>query len=187
MAREVKRRRYTSAARKAQAAATRRSILDAAHALFVADGYAATTIQAIADDAGVAVQTVYAVFGNKRRLDQVIEAAIVGDDDPDARDGPARGPGVRRGVRPAPMCPDVGRCTAAASANALHRSSASPGRRPQSDPGYATVYDADAGTPPKGDDRRRQDARRPGEAANKDAKTRRRRCTCSTAPTSPTC
>ena len=41
-----------------------------------------TTIQAIADEAGVAVQTVYAVFGNKREiLRQALEAAITGDAD----------------------------------------------------------------------------------------------------------
>lgn len=76
-------RSYSSARREAQARETRRSILDAAHGLFVATGYAATTIQAIADRAGVAVQTVYAVFGNKRELlRQLIERTITGDDEP---------------------------------------------------------------------------------------------------------
>jgi TetR/AcrR family transcriptional regulator of autoinduction and epiphytic fitness len=76
-------RSYSSARRDAQAAATRRSILDAAHRLFVAHGYAATTMQAIAGEAGVAVQTVYAAFGTKRELmRQLIEGTITGDDDP---------------------------------------------------------------------------------------------------------
>ena len=76
-------RSYASAKREAQARETRRSILDAAHELFVGTGYAATTIQAIADRAGVAVQTVYAVFGNKRELlRQLIERTITGDDEP---------------------------------------------------------------------------------------------------------
>ena len=76
-------RSYSSARREAQARQTRRSILDAAHELFVATGYAATTIQAIAERAGVAVQTVYAVFGNKRELlRQLIESTITGDDEP---------------------------------------------------------------------------------------------------------
>jgi TetR/AcrR family transcriptional regulator of autoinduction and epiphytic fitness len=76
-------RRYSSARRDAQARETRRSILDAAHELFIATGYAATTIQAIATRGGVAVQTVYAVFGSKRELlRQLIERTIVGDDDP---------------------------------------------------------------------------------------------------------
>lgn len=76
-------RSYSSARREAQARETRRSILAAAHELFVATGYAATTMQVIADRAGVAVQTVYAVFGNKRELlRQLIERTITGDDEP---------------------------------------------------------------------------------------------------------
>lgn len=76
-------RSYSSAHRDAQARETRRSILAAALDLFVDRGYAATTIAAVAETAGVAVQTVYAVFGNKRELlRQLIEATITGDDDP---------------------------------------------------------------------------------------------------------
>ena len=76
-------RTYSSAKRAAQARETRRAILDAAHELFVTTGYAATTIQAIAEHGGVAVQTVYAVFGNKRELlRQLIERTIAGDDEP---------------------------------------------------------------------------------------------------------
>ena len=78
MARPVK-RSYVSPQREAQALATRQSILDAALRLFTASGYVATTIQAIADDAGVAVQTVYAVFGTKRELlRSLLEAAVRG-------------------------------------------------------------------------------------------------------------
>jgi AcrR family transcriptional regulator len=76
-------RKYSSAKREAQARETRRAILDAAHELFVTTGYAATTIQAIAEHGGVAVQTVYAVFGSKRELlRELIETTITGDDDP---------------------------------------------------------------------------------------------------------
>lgn len=76
-------RSYSSAKREAQARETRASILDAAHELFVARGFAATTVQAIAKQAGVAVQTVYVVFGNKRELlRQLIERTIAGDDEP---------------------------------------------------------------------------------------------------------
>ncbi len=76
-------RSYSSTRREAQARETRRSILDAAHELFVATGYTATTIQAIAEQGGVAVQTVYAVFGSKRELlRQLIERTIAGGDDP---------------------------------------------------------------------------------------------------------
>ncbi len=79
MARPVK-RSYVSPQREAQALATRTSILDAALRLFTASGYVATTIQAVADEAGVAVQTVYAVFGNKRELlRNLLEAAVRGD------------------------------------------------------------------------------------------------------------
>ena len=79
----VKRRSYDSPKRQEQAQATRRSILDAARDLFLDGGYAATTIQAIADAAGVAVQTVYAVFGNKRELlKQLVDVAVAGDDEP---------------------------------------------------------------------------------------------------------
>lgn len=57
-------------------------MLAAAARLFVAGGYGATTLQAIADEAGVAVQTVYATFGNKRTiLAEVIDVAIAGDDE----------------------------------------------------------------------------------------------------------
>jgi TetR/AcrR family transcriptional regulator of autoinduction and epiphytic fitness len=76
-------RSYVSARRETQARETRQSILDAALSHFVAHGYAATSMQTIADQAGVAVQTVYAAFGNKRELmRQLIEATITGDDDP---------------------------------------------------------------------------------------------------------
>lgn len=77
-------RSYSSTKRQAQARETRRAILDAALDRFVATGYAATTMQAIADDAGVAIQTVYAGFGTKRELlRQLIERTITGDDAPE--------------------------------------------------------------------------------------------------------
>jgi len=61
---------------------TRHRVLDAAETLFVRDGYAATTMTAIADAADVAVQTVYAVFGTKRAiLTELLGVRIVGDDD----------------------------------------------------------------------------------------------------------
>ena len=51
--------------RDERAAVTRRRIAYAARALFGSRGYGATTLQAVADEAGVAVQTVYAVYGSK--------------------------------------------------------------------------------------------------------------------------
>jgi AcrR family transcriptional regulator len=51
--------------RDERAQVTRRRIADAARRLFLRDGYAATTLAAIATEADVAVQTVYAVYGSK--------------------------------------------------------------------------------------------------------------------------
>ncbi|MCC7103607.1 MAG: TetR/AcrR family transcriptional regulator [Chloroflexi bacterium] len=63
--------------------ATRRRIREAALRLFVEHGYRATTIDSIAAEAGVAVQTVYFVFGNKRALlSEILDVAIAGDDAP---------------------------------------------------------------------------------------------------------
>ena len=56
-----------STRRERRVDATRARILDAAITRFLDDGYAATTVEAIAQDAGVAVQTIYNVFGSKSR------------------------------------------------------------------------------------------------------------------------
>jgi AcrR family transcriptional regulator len=58
-------RRYDSTRRREQAAATGREILEAAQRLFEERGYAATTMAAIAAEAGVALKTVYVAFGTK--------------------------------------------------------------------------------------------------------------------------
>lgn len=74
------RRPYRSARREAQARATRAAILEAARRLFAAEGYARTSREAIAREAGVAVQTVGAVFGSKRAvLDALVAEADRGD------------------------------------------------------------------------------------------------------------
>ena len=65
MAQRVKSRPYDSSRRRAQAAATRRDILEAAQRLFEQQGYVATTIAAIAAEAGVALKTVYLAFETK--------------------------------------------------------------------------------------------------------------------------
>jgi AcrR family transcriptional regulator len=62
------RRRYDSPRRREQAEATRRDILAAAQRLFEAHGYAATTMAAIAAEAGVALKTVYVAFETKSGL-----------------------------------------------------------------------------------------------------------------------
>jgi len=75
-------RPYENRNRLAQAAQTRQRVLGAAARLFARDGYAATTIQGLADEAGVAVQTVYAAFGSKRQvLKQLFDTTVVGDTD----------------------------------------------------------------------------------------------------------
>jgi len=114
MTKRVK-RPYVSAKREAQASATHTSIVDAARKLFTANGYVATTIQAVADEAGVAVQTVYATFRNKRELlRQVLESAVVGGD---ASDTPPEPPALtaiaeeadprRRAEMDAALCTEI--------------------------------------------------------------------------------
>jgi AcrR family transcriptional regulator len=54
-----------------------------AAAQFVAHGYGATVLDHVAEQAGVAVQTVYFHFGNKRTLlKEALDIAAVGDDEP---------------------------------------------------------------------------------------------------------
>lgn len=79
----VKRRRpYSSPRRKAQAALTRAAILDAARRRFVARGYSATSVADVAEEAGVALKTVQAIFGTKRELLLAVwHRAIAGDGD----------------------------------------------------------------------------------------------------------
>ena len=75
------RRSYQSPRRLAAARQTRARIRAAAATLFVVDGYAATSIRAIAQAAGVAEKTVYLQFETKSALlREVVETAIVGDD-----------------------------------------------------------------------------------------------------------
>ena len=77
--------------REQKALLTRHRILDAAESLFIRDGYALTTIAAIAVAADVAVQTVYAVFGNKRAiLNELLAARVTGDDASVPQRSPAR-------------------------------------------------------------------------------------------------
>ena len=76
-------RRYDSSRRKQQARQTRRQILDAARQLFIERGYSGATIEAIAQAAGVATETVYASFGSKRAiLSRLVEISVGGDERP---------------------------------------------------------------------------------------------------------
>jgi AcrR family transcriptional regulator len=69
--------------RAAKAAATRERMLAAARTLFVRRGYAATTMQAIAADAKVAVQTLYFTFETKRAiLKELLDVEVAGDSAP---------------------------------------------------------------------------------------------------------
>jgi AcrR family transcriptional regulator len=61
-------RTYDSSRRQAQANETRRHILEAARKLFTERGYAGATAEAIAAEAGVSAQTIYAIFKNKKRI-----------------------------------------------------------------------------------------------------------------------
>jgi len=70
--------------REERAAVTRRRILDAARHRFFEDGYAATTLRAVAGEAGVAVQTVYAVFGSKAAILAELRALVVNLPEADA-------------------------------------------------------------------------------------------------------
>jgi AcrR family transcriptional regulator len=72
-------RRYDTSRRREAAARTRTAILDAALHLFTSQGYAATPMTAIAERAGVALDTVYASVGRKPQLARLlIETAISG-------------------------------------------------------------------------------------------------------------
>jgi AcrR family transcriptional regulator len=90
MAERVKTRRYDSPRRREQAAATRRQILEAAQRLFERQGYAATTMAAIATEAGVALKTVYVAFETKSGLLRALWHLLLRGDEADVAMG-ARG------------------------------------------------------------------------------------------------
>ncbi|QFG24151.1 TetR/AcrR family transcriptional regulator [Actinomadura sp. WMMB 499] len=80
---DVKRTDKRTDGRAERSRRTREKIVEAARELFVAQGYGATSLREVADAAGVAVQTVYFVFHNKRTLfKDVVDAAIAGDAEP---------------------------------------------------------------------------------------------------------
>ncbi|EON34276.1 putative transcriptional regulator, TetR family protein [Gordonia terrae C-6] len=76
-------RRYDTSRRRAAAAQTRSRILDTARGLFLSQGYAATTVAAIARGAAVSPDTVYTVVGRKPAVfRELIELALSGTDQP---------------------------------------------------------------------------------------------------------
>jgi AcrR family transcriptional regulator len=91
-------RRYDATARRAAAAATRERICAAAEDLFVRDGYARTSIRAVAKAAAVAEATVYLTFPNKAALlDAVIVRAV--------RDNPSESLATIAAARPEEVLP----------------------------------------------------------------------------------
>jgi AcrR family transcriptional regulator len=83
MGRAVKKSPYESPLRAAQAQATRRAIVAAAARLFVELGYGATTVDAIAEAAGVSRKTIFTSVGGKAAaLKLALDWAVVGDDEP---------------------------------------------------------------------------------------------------------
>jgi AcrR family transcriptional regulator len=84
MPRDVKSKRsYESPRRRAQAEATRRDILATAQRLFEEQGYPATTMAQVAEEAGVALKTVYLAFATKSGLLRALWNSLLrgGDDD----------------------------------------------------------------------------------------------------------
>lgn len=78
------RRRYRSPVRAEQARVTQTRILEAARALFLERGFADTTVSAVAERAGVAPETVYAVYRSKPGvLGGVVRAAVRREDEPE--------------------------------------------------------------------------------------------------------
>jgi AcrR family transcriptional regulator len=76
-----KKREYDSSSRKQAARLTQDAIIEAARRVFLDKGYAAATMPAIAEAAGVALDTVYATVGKKPALFRLlIEMAISGSD-----------------------------------------------------------------------------------------------------------
>uniref|UniRef100_UPI0019D41A21 TetR/AcrR family transcriptional regulator n=1 Tax=Solirhodobacter olei TaxID=2493082 RepID=UPI0019D41A21 len=65
---EGNKRSYVSKRRQQNAEETRRRILASARRLIVSKGFGGAKIEEIANEAGVAVQTVYSVFGSKRGI-----------------------------------------------------------------------------------------------------------------------
>ncbi len=83
MSDSVKTRPYDSSRRAERTQASKRAVVAAAHELFVARGFADTTVDAISTASRVPIATVYRLFKTKTAiLKQVIDTAVVGDDAP---------------------------------------------------------------------------------------------------------
>src|SRR3954464_3416193 len=71
--REVKRRRYDASRRRAEAARTHAQVLEVAERLLLSNGYAATSVAAVATAAGVSAELIYKAFGGKAGLVREIQ------------------------------------------------------------------------------------------------------------------
>jgi AcrR family transcriptional regulator len=73
-------RRYDNTLRQAQARATKALVIDAATELFVDKGYAATSIEGIAELSGVPIATVYRLLGSKATMLREVLGTAVADE-----------------------------------------------------------------------------------------------------------
>lgn len=77
---DVTPRTYSSPRRQAEAERTRTAIVEAAGRLFSRDGYLATTMKGIAEEAGVSVQSVHLAGSKAALLIAAFERAFAGDE-----------------------------------------------------------------------------------------------------------
>jgi AcrR family transcriptional regulator len=83
MSDSVNTRPYDTSRRAERTQASKRAVVEAAHGLFLARGFADTTVDAISAASRVPIATVYRLFKTKSAiLKQVIDTAVVGDDAP---------------------------------------------------------------------------------------------------------
>ena len=76
-------RPYDNTLRTEQARLTRRRIIEAARALLLDGGAQSMSISALAETAGVSIQTIYNAIGNKAAvIKAVYDVTVAGDDDP---------------------------------------------------------------------------------------------------------
>jgi AcrR family transcriptional regulator len=115
---EPVKRGYDASGRRAAAEQRRLAVLAAARDLFVEGGYAATSVQAVAERAGVSLDTVYATVGRKPQL-------LLAVHDMALAEGPAPVPAEQRdfvrAVQEAPTAEAKLRTYAAAMARVLPR------------------------------------------------------------------
>lgn len=141
--------------RRERSRRTAAKVVGAARQRFLEAGYVETTIESVASLAGVAVQTVYYVFGTKPRLlTAVLDATIAGDDRPIA----LMERGWEDAINSAPDADTAVRRVAALGVEVLARVAPIIGvvRRAASIPEVAEIYDETRG-------RRRVDQRRIAE------------------------